>query len=788
MIHLRARIVVATALLAQCAACSSDEDGSALPFVYSGRVRLSLAGGLAAAPDGTPVSLAPLDAQGNLGPELVSTTTVAGAYTLEFTGRAPGALALVAGSGSERPRTLCVDTATDVDPFGEVALRLMLEQGVPLARFTAEEARDLAGSIELLAVVEAVELDADLEATAARLRTAAVAHAGFVDFLAAAGGAGQTARAPGDLGGHFPLRTDDQWGYRWTFAESGFLVATKERERRTLLPVGTAFEVRTRFARDEGSTFHERFEADERVVRRFDGEDFDALLGGVPDVRLAFPLRAGKRWLALEARRASFGRDLDFDTLPETLDARLVRTVAGFEDVETPDGTFADCVRVDGSGPLTLYPTGGAGPRPGTLTQSEWYAAGLGLVRRQTVVEVPSFFTLDLFEEVLSARLVGGVGHGVQPAVVLDADLGTDPITSVRSASDGTNHLLVEVREHGDERPLVALLVDGRGDILRESELFRLTPRTSSGERQETAVTFDGTNFVVAHADERLWYVQRVARDGELLDPLPIRITNSPIEADFNLSAASDGEQTLLVWQHYRGLDPWLMQACFVTSSGSPLDVFPLLESQASGSLALAYGADSYLLVFQDFDAVKAFRIDHDGTLLDPEGIVLHAGAVSEFPEFALAFDGENWLVGWTRKVGGSGDPTYHFNARRLGGDGELLDALEDPPLAITTSFAGKHAPTLAFDGTHWLAAWVKTTAPTAIHLARLTRTGERLDGTSADDGRTILGPFQPGHLDHAAETILSPAADHVLLHWLQRPAAAGRKGRSEAAAIYPLD
>lgn len=60
----------------------------------------------------------------------------------------------------------------------------------------------------------------------------------------------------------------------------------------------------------------------------------------------------------------------------------MVYEIASIDDtVETPAGTFQNCVRVQGMGKMVFYADASAGYQEILINHSEWYAPGVGLVK-----------------------------------------------------------------------------------------------------------------------------------------------------------------------------------------------------------------------------------------------------------------------------------------------------------------------------------------------------------------------------------------------------------------------
>jgi hypothetical protein len=139
----------------------------------------------------------------------------------------------------------------------------------------------------------------------------------------------------------------------------------------------------------------------------------------------------------------------------------------------------------------------------------------------------------------------------------------------------------------------------------------------------------------------------------------------------------------------------------------------------------MAFDGTNYLLVWQDdrgsqYADVYASRVAPDGTVLDPHGIPIAATPASELNP-AVAFDGTNYLVTWTR----SNYPDGDIYGARVSPSGTVLDPGGFP---ISTAPELQDFSALAFDGTNYLVAWSSGHFPADIYAARVTPSGTVLD------------------------------------------------------------
>src|SRR5262249_37642092 len=122
-------------------------------------------------------------------------------------------------------------------------------------------------------------------------------------------------------------------------------------------------------------------------------------------------------------------------------------------------------------------------------------------------------------------------------------------------ASDGSNFLVAY--SNSPERvaaTLQAVRIDGAADRLLDPSPLTLSSSPADGP----AVTFDGTNYIVAWSDLRNApfsgadvYAARISPAGSTLDPGGFVVT-SAVGDQFSPAAASSGTGSLVVWADTR--------------------------------------------------------------------------------------------------------------------------------------------------------------------------------------------------------------------------------------------
>jgi hypothetical protein len=116
-------------------------------------------------------------------------------------------------------------------------------------------------------------------------------------------------------------------------------------------------------------------------------------------------------------------------------------------------------------------------------------------------------------------------------------------------------------------------------------------------------------------------------------------------------------------------------------------------------------------------------RVDEDGNLLDPAGILIARGN-SYDPYPAVGSDGTNYLVVWGYKEGGG---TYDILGMRVSKQGTLLDS---DPFVISDATGSQQSPAVAFDGTNYLVTWYDSRSGSTydIYGTRVTQDGTVLN------------------------------------------------------------
>lgn len=353
-------------------------------------------------------------------------------------------------------------------------------------------------------------------------------------------------------------------------------------------------------------------------------------------------------------------------------------------------------------------------------------------------------------------------------------------------AFDGTNYLVVwqdwrsetSFEIYGCRVSPAGAVLDPSGIALTQAVNKQLAPR----------VTFGGSDYLVCWAD---WYgvfdsshirAARVAPTGTVLDPGGF-LAPTGTRFQYNPHAVWNGTNFVVCWNDLSDLGQDIC-AARITPLGAILDpagfaVTTAENTQMLTGLSFAFG--SALAVWQDRRApegtsdIYAARIRSDGTIPDPDGIVVSGNAAEQFLPAVGAGPG-NWLVVWEDFRRASYSDV--FGARVAAGgavldpDGRLVSqganeqqsaavasdgadyltvwvdyrngnadiygirtdaggrALDAQAFAVAAAESVQQSPAIAFDGTNYLVVWEdwRNDSQPNVYAARVTRSGVVLD------------------------------------------------------------
>lgn len=207
------------------------------------------------------------------------------------------------------------------------------------------------------------------------------------------------------------------------------------------------------------------------------GSASDAGLTGLsgqltPYLEVRFPLVAGDSFVQLDKRGLDMGMDLDYDGRNETFNARSVLTVAGFESVSVPAGTFTGCVKLVRQMNLTVILSSNGQQVSGVDSGTMWLAPGIGPVKKLETITIAG--SSETISEELTEYLVAGQGPGISNGPLTFAGQPTHLTVGNGSlywndAGDGT---VKQSTKGGGVTPLSVRLGDPVGFTAKGNELF----------------------------------------------------------------------------------------------------------------------------------------------------------------------------------------------------------------------------------------------------------------------------------------------------------------------------
>jgi len=284
-------------------------------------------------------------------------------------------------------------------------------------------------------------------------------------------------------------------------------------------------------------------------------------------------------------------------------------------------------------------------------------------------------------------------------------------------------------------------------------------------EQASPAAAFDGTNFLTVWHDSRAplttdkLYGARITQAGTLLDPGGLRIG----EFNYSIGApalAFGGSNYLVCWDGGGG--GYSANAARITRAGVPLDsnsIYTGIIGQSGGPTAVAFDGTNWFVVaaFQDWGGlanVQGVRISPEGALLDSHAIRLaYIPRGLEAP--AVAFGATSYLVAWQDFRSGS---TYDIYGALVSTDGTILDS----GIAISTAAGSQRVPSVAFDGTNWLVVWQdgRDGGDDDYYFTRVSQSG-----TVLDPGGIRLG-WCPDNYEDACQLVFDGANYFAVWQW----------------------
>jgi hypothetical protein len=298
-------------------------------------------------------------------------------------------------------------------------------------------------------------------------------------------------------------------------------------------------------------------------------------------------------------------------------------------------------------------------------------------------------------------------------------------------ASDGVDYLTVwmDARDSASQPNIYAARVDHSGRVLDADSGIAVALAADS--QAVPAAAFGGGVYLVVWEDKRGGdrdiYGARVTQTGVLLDPNGIVIC-AATNSQWDPAVASDGTSFLVVWSDERSAVANIYGAR-VSQSGTVLDPGGIAISTADlqEKPSVAFGAGYYMVVWEDERNddcdIYGSRVSPSGQVIDPGGIAVSTSWDDQYSP-SVAFDGANFLAVWEDWRNGNDADVY---CARVTPSAQVLDP---GGIAVSTAINDQTEPSIAFDGTHYLAAWTDMRGGTdpAAYGARVSPAGAVLD------------------------------------------------------------
>jgi hypothetical protein len=362
------------------------------------------------------------------------------------------------------------------------------------------------------------------------------------------------------------------------------------------------------------------------------------------------------------------------------------------------------------------------------------YCPALGMQRESAVgFDGTNYFVVWVNPsfDLLSGTRVSPSGNVLDPwGIIISSDIGTAGNEPPGLAFDGSNYLIAWTT--GND--IKGARVDSDGNVLDASGI---SISTVDNQQRYPSVAFGGNYFLAVWEDERNGgdpevYGSRISSDGIVQDPIGITISTQPSSWS-RPSVASDGTNFLVAW-----IDGADIHGTRVGNTGEVLDPSGISICGASDNQydpSVVFGGTNYLVVWTDTrpagigKEIYGARVGTDGSVIDIGGIHISAGVdVLEEREPAAAYDGTNFLVVWEARI--SVD-NYDIIATRLDSDGTVLDPTG---IVVSSAINNQSYPSVAGGTAGFFVAWDDYRdgggGGLKVYGARTTSAGSVLDTT----------------------------------------------------------
>jgi len=786
---IRFQAALLAALLSSCGG-GGGGGSSVSPTTISGSIVIP--GGVL---DGTLVDLIEFDASSSAVQRIGQTRAVNGRYSIDLArfGRVIEAgLAVRVGSGADELTALIFRAETDLEPLSQALTQLYREGSRP--GITLEELTELDESLRFLCGARGIEELPVTADTVALMTQTATADAGFMDFLAAARGAGRTDEGPGDLADYFADELNEVSAFLGSVSRDSGPATFFSNARRVRVENSAGTRTIEELNPYETGRRTEIFQETSRALTLISSPDpRDALAAeAIPYDELRFPLVVGRSWTQFDVQGIRLPTDYDGDGTRDTLEAIGTRTLLGFETRTVIAGAFPNCIHLQSVKDYTLVLSDG-GTGQSKVIEDEWYAPGVGLIERATLTttDLQSLHQQAEFHEELTAWQANGDGYGILPSWPLAQSIqvgGPDLERPGRPAlaSNGEEFLLVTQRFEGGRTILIGVRVSASGVGELEFELTELAAPENGGPAAgaQPVVAYDGRRFVVAYESNGEIFALSTTIDG-LSVSFPVQLSGL-VAKNSHPTIAFNGQECLVAWTTEDELEGRELHGRRIASDAL-LSEELLLHSAAGDPLtpALTHAGGVYWMAWADQDTREV-----QGKLLDLGGIGIFSVdllTISDSPEEdfdpIFSFDGQSVLVVWSESEEiGQQDGNTRLMARRFTPAGEPLEA----PFVLAELHRRLRSPTVAFDGEYHLVSWWidDLESSSGIRMVRVTPEGVRIDGPSTQPGLGVDVRPNPTRL---AVPVAAAAGRRVLIAYLVNRELAGQTKDISSALVYPF-
>jgi hypothetical protein len=324
-------------------------------------------------------------------------------------------------------------------------------------------------------------------------------------------------------------------------------------------------------------------------------------------------------------------------------------------------------------------------------------------------------------KEIYAAR-VSGAGSVLDPAGIIVSTAANKQHAPV-VAWNGSDYLVVWRDLRPGSAGIYGARVSGDGSMLDPGGILIFA---TIDNQSPPAVAWNGTDFLVVWADNRVWGV-RVSPAGTVLDPTRFPISTGA-NKEFAPAVASNGTDFFVVWEDQRSGVGFFKSDIYgsrVSGAGVVLDPagIPISTSTTNGDVepAVAWNGTNFLVVWRlgaTFGNIVGARVSSAGSVLDPADITI-SDAANLQSEPAVASWGDNFLVVWADRRSGT---NYDIYGTGVGANGTVAQPSGIP---ISTAAGDQTAPDLAVRY-HFLVAWRDRRSGTGydIYGARLAPNG----------------------------------------------------------------